>query len=85
MWNIEIQWNNIINFIEKPKQNKNLSNLINTWVYLINSEIIPDNSKNKKIETDFFPNFVKNKKAKAYFHNWKWFHLQSDEVLNLFN
>ena len=83
-WNIEIQWNNIINFIEKPKQKQKLSNLINTWIYLIDSNIIPDNSHNLKIETDFFPEFVKNKKAKSYFHNWKWFHLQSDKVLNLF-
>ena len=83
--NVEIVWNNIVNFIEKPLLENKKSFLINTWVYLINSEFIPDISKNLKIETDFFPDFIKKAKVKAYFHNWKYFHLQNNETLKLFN
>ena len=83
--NVEIVWNNIVNFIEKPLFENKKSFLINTWVYLINSEFIPDISKNLKIETDFFPDFIKKAKVKAYFHNWKYFHLQNNETLKLFN
>jgi NDP-sugar pyrophosphorylase family protein len=43
--------------------------LINSGIYLLDSNIIPDDIKNVKIETDFFPEFVKNKKVKAYFHD----------------
>lgn len=84
-WNIKIKWNNIIEFIEKPMNNDDLSNLINTWVYLLNSEIIPDNSSDLKIETSLFPDFVKNKKVKAYFQEWKYFHIQDNKTLRLFD
>ena len=82
--NVEVIWNNIINFIEKPFIEEKKSFLINTWIYLINSELIPDISKNLKIETDFFPNFTKTKKMKAYLFNWKYFHLQNNKTLRLF-
>lgn len=83
-WNIKIQWNDIVEFNEKPKDKEKTSNLINTWIYLIDINSIPDTWQNLKIESDFFPNYVKNKKVKAYFHNWKWFHMQSNKILNLF-
>jgi NDP-sugar pyrophosphorylase family protein len=83
-WNIQIQWNDVVEFNEKPQNKENISNLVNTWIYLIDINSIPDTSQNLKIESDFFPNFVKNKKVKAYFHNWKWFHMQSNKVLDLF-
>jgi hypothetical protein len=41
--------------------------------------------ENVKIEESFFSEFVKASKAKAYFHNGKWFHIQDDETLALFN
>lgn len=84
-WNIKMQWNNIIEFMENPKNNDDFSNLINSWIYLLNSDIIPDRIKNLKIETDFFPEFVKNKRVKAYFHSWKYFHMQDNKTLFLFN
>ena len=84
-WNIKIEWNSIIEFIENPRNNDDLSNLINSGIYLLDSNIIPDDIKNVKIETDFFPEFVKNKKVKAYFHDWKYFHLQDNKTLSLFS
>ncbi len=82
-WNVEIVWNNIVSFIEKPFIIEKKSFLINTWVYLINSEFIPEKSQNLKIELDFFPDFAKTKKIKAYFYNWKYFHLQNNQTLKL--
>lgn len=83
-WNLKIQWNDIIEFNERLSTKDDISNLVNAWIYLIDSNVIPEVWKNLKIESDFFPYFVKNKKVKAYFHYWKWFHIQSDKVLNLF-
>lgn len=83
-WNIKLEWNNIVKFVEKPLHKEDISFIINTWVYLINKDKLIPTNENLKIEKNFFPDFVKNNKAKAYFHNWKWFHMQNDETLNLF-
>lgn len=84
-WNIKLEWNNIISFIEKPKTKEDISFLINTWIYLMNNSSIPDVESNLKIERDYFPELVKKAKIKAYFHNWKYFHIQNNKTLNLFN
>ena len=76
--------NNIVKFVEKPKTKEDISYLINAWIYLMDSSKIPIVTKNLKIEQDFFPDFVKKAKVKAYFHNWKYFHLQDNETLKLF-
>jgi len=84
-WNIVLRWSDIVKFVEKPKTKEDISFIINTWIYLIDINKIPDTNKNLKIETDFFPDFIKKAKVKAYFHNWKYFHLQNNEILKLFN
>ncbi len=83
-WNIKLEWNNIVKFIEKPKIKEDISFLINAWIYLIDSSKIPNTIENLKIEKDFFPDFVKKAKVKAYFYNWKYFHLQNNKTLELF-
>ena len=83
--NIKLEGNNIVGFVEKPLHREDISFIINAGVYLMNIEILPDSIDNSKIEGSFFPNFVKTNKAKAYFHNGKWFHIQDDETLNLFD
>ena len=83
-WNIVLEWNRIVKFVEKPKSKEDISFVINTWIYLIDSSKIPEVSKNLKIEIEFFPDFVKKGNIKAYFHNWKYFHLQDDKTLKLF-
>jgi len=83
-WNIVLKWNDIVKFVEKPQSKEDISFLINTWIYLIDSSKIPDTTKNLKIESNFFPDFIQNAKAKAYFYNWKYFHLQDNETLKLF-
>jgi len=83
--NIKLEGNNIIGFVEKPMHKEDISFIINAGVYLMNTEILHDVVENLKIEDNFFPDFVKTNRAKAYFHNWKWFHLQDDETLALFD
>lgn len=83
-WNIKLQWNNIVKFVEKPKTKEDISFIINTWIYIIQSDIIWDISKNQKLETDFFPQFTTWEKMKAYFHNGNWFHIQNNKTLHLF-
>lgn len=84
-WNIKLEWNNIVKFVEKPKSKEDITFIINAWIYLIWENILKENIKIKKIEKDLFPFYVKKNKAKAYFHNWKWFHMQDNKTLNLFN
>jgi len=84
-WNIKLEGNNIVRFVEKPLHKEDISFIINAWVYLISNENIPDINDNYKIESDFFPKFVRTNSVKAYFHNWKWFHMQDNKTLNLFN
>ena len=83
-WNIKLEWNNIVKFVEKPQTKDDITFIVNTWIYLLNTNIVPETWKNTKIETDFFPDYVILNKAKAYFHNWNWFHLQDNETLRLF-
>lgn len=83
-WNIKLEWNNIVKFVEKPLHKDDISFIINAWAYIINSSILPKTEDNLKIEKDFFPDFVKDNLVKAYFHNWKWFHLQDSKTLSLF-
>ena len=80
-WNIELQWNNISGFREKPSSESEGTHIVNTWVYIINSNIVPEKKKDFKLEYDFFPQYIKKFWAKAYFHNWPWFHIQSDDVV----
>ncbi len=83
-WNIKLEWNNIVRFVEKPATKEDISFIVNTGIYLIDSKVIPENKWNSKLETDFFPDYVQSNKSKAYFHNWKWFHMQDNKTLNLF-
>lgn len=84
-WNIKLEWNNIVRFVEKPKNKDDISFIINAWIYIFNSNIVLNDKLNNKLETDFFPDYVLKNKTKAYFHNWKWFHMQDTKTLNLFN
>lgn len=79
--NIRLEWNNIVDFVEKPKTKNDITYIINAWIYLIQTDLIPETWKNLKIETDFFPDYVATNKAKAYFHNGNWFHVQDDKTL----
>lgn len=81
--NIKLEWNNIVRFVEKPQTKDDITFIINAWIYLIDANIIPDTWKNLKIENDFFPDYVSSNKAKAYFHNWNWFHVQDNKTLSL--
>ncbi len=80
-WNIELQWNKISDFTEKPLSKSQWTHIVNTGVYIIENDIIPKQQKGFKLEYDFFPQYIKKFGAKAYFHNWPWFHVQSDEVV----
>jgi hypothetical protein len=51
----------------------------------MNCDILPDVDENVKIEQSFFPDFVTGSKARAYFQNGKWFHIQDNETLGLFS
>ncbi len=81
-WNIKLEWNNIVKFVEKPKNKEDISFIVNSWIYIIDSTIIPKNKWNQKIEKDFFPLYISKNKAKAYFYNWKWVHIQNNKALN---
>jgi NDP-sugar pyrophosphorylase family protein len=83
-WNVKLEWNNVVKFIEKPKLKDDITYIINAWIYAMNTDIIPETWKNLKIETDFFPDYVASNKVKAYFHNGNWFHMQDNKTLGLF-
>lgn len=82
-WNIKLEWNNVVKFVEKPKTKEDISFIVNTWIYLLDLTILDKNNLNWKLEVDFFPDYVENNIVKAYFHNWKWFHMQDQKTLDL--
>ncbi len=82
--NVQLEGNNIVDFVERPQNKKDFTFMVNTGVYLLNRPVIPDNEKNYKIESDFFPKMVDTLRIKAYFHNGKWAHIQSNEALKLY-
>jgi NDP-sugar pyrophosphorylase family protein len=83
--NIKLEWNNIVKFVEKPKNREDITYIINAWIYIIDVNIIPETWKNLKLETDFFPDYVSSSnKVKAYFHNGNWFHMQDSRTLGMF-
>ena len=84
-WNIELKWNKIINFQEKPPDLDSWTWIINTWIYIIESSIITNKWENYKLEYDFLPNYIKKFKANAYFHNSPYFHIQSNKILEELN
>jgi NDP-sugar pyrophosphorylase family protein len=83
-WNIKLEWNDVVRFVEKPQSKDDISFIVNAWIYLIWENILRENISIKKIETELFPWYVKKHKTKAYFHNWNWFHMQDNKTLGLF-
>lgn len=83
-WNIKLEWNNVVWFVEKPQRKEDITFIINAWIYILDTNIIPETGKNLKVENDFFPDYVSTNIAKAYFHNGNWFHMQDSETLKLF-
>lgn len=79
--NIKMQWNSIIKFVEKPEKKDDISFIVNAWVYIINTNILPEMTSDDKIEKWFFSDYAPSGKMSWYFHNGAWFHVQSDKVL----
>ena len=69
-WNIALQWSEIVGFREKPSVDTFGTGILNTWVYLFRTTILPNKARNYKLETDFFPEYIVKNKWKAYFHNY---------------
>lgn len=82
-WNIKLEWNNIVKFVEKPITKEDISFIVNTGIYIIDWDVLPNKKSNFKLETEFFPDYVQNNRSKAYFHNGKWFHVQDNKTLDL--
>lgn len=78
--NIKLQWSSIIKFVEKPEKKEDISFIVNAWVYLINTDILPDIITDEKIEKWFFSDYAPSGKMSWYFHNGAWFHIQSNEI-----
>lgn len=83
--NIKLQGSDIIKFVEKPDNIEDMSYIINAWLYLINTHVLPEKIHNPKIESEFFWEYAKQHKMKAYFHDGAWFHVQSNNILQQLN
>ncbi len=78
--NVKMQGNVIVGFIEKPKQKKSFTYMVNAGAYILNKNMIPDDTSNYKIESDYYPEVVHSHIIKGYFHNGERAHLQDEET-----
>ena len=75
---IKLKGSQIIDFIEKPKQGKEESYLINAGIYLMEPEIYKSASyKCLSLEKDLFPALAKKENLFGYYLQGKWFHLDN--------
>lgn len=78
LWNIQISWNKVINFIEKPTASQ--MNLTNSWLYITSRDFLDKYNFWSYLEKDFFPILPSIWNIIWYTYSWEWEHIQSSEV-----
>ncbi len=75
---IKLKGSQIVDFIEKPKEGKEESYLINAGIYLMEPDIYKLASyKCLSLEKNLFPALAKKENLFGYYLQGKWFHLDS--------
>jgi len=83
LWNVQINWNKVINFVEKPKASQ--MNLTNSGLYMTNRDFLDKNDFGDYLEKDFFPNLPDLWNTIGYVYSWEWEHIQNDSAFERVN
>lgn len=90
-WGVaEMRGNLIINFLEKPKEEKFRSHLVNAGIFICQPEIFKYIKKtSQRLEKDIFPILAREKKLFGYPFEGDWYDISTpevyEEVLKKFN
>lgn len=83
LWNVQIHWNKVINFVEKPKASQ--MNLTNSWLYITTKDFLSKNDFWDYLEHDFFPKLPDIWNIIWYIYSWEWEHIQNDSAYERVN
>jgi len=83
LWNVIIQWEKIIGFVEKPKAQATY--LTNSGLYITSKKYLEQNEFGSHLETDFFPYIPSNSNIVWYLYSGEWEHIQNDSTLERVN
>ena len=77
---IRVQGSRVYSFLEKPDQRKNLSNIINAGIYILEPKIFDYLQGAKRLEKDVFSKLVEQRKLFGYMFAGSWFDVGNPEV-----
>lgn len=83
LWNVQIHWNKIINFVDRPKASQ--MNLTNSWLYLTTRDYLDKSDFWEYLEHTYFPKIVKKDTVISYIYQWEWEHIQNDSAYERVN
>ena len=83
LWNVQINWNKIINFVEKPKASQ--MNLTNSWLYITSRDFLDKYDFWEYLEKDYFPKLPDLWNTIWYVYSWEWEHVQNDSAYERIN
>lgn len=78
LWNVKINWNRIIEFVERPKASQ--MNLTNSWLYITTRNFLDKHNFWNYLEVDFFPNIASLWNIICYTYPNSWEHIQNDSA-----
>ena len=83
LWNVQINWNKIINFVERPKASQ--MNLTNSGLYITSRDFLNKHNFWDYLEKDFFPKLPDLCNNIWYIYSWEWEHIQNDSAFERVN
>lgn len=83
LWNVIIQWDTVIDFVEKPRANA--SYLTNSWMYITSKSFLEKNEFWSHLEEDFFPHICRQFHIWGFLYSWEWEHIQNDSTYERVN
>ena len=83
LWNVVIQWEKIIDFVEKPKAQATY--LTNSGLYITSKNYLKSQDYGSHLETDFFPYIPSKSNVVWFLYSWEWEHIQNDSTFERVN
>ncbi|MFA6354054.1 MAG: nucleotidyltransferase family protein [Candidatus Paceibacterota bacterium] len=78
---VRVQGSRVYSFLEKPNQRKDLSNIINSGIYIFDPEIFKYlTPEAHRLEKDIFPKLVERRKLFGYMFAGQWFDVGDPEI-----
>lgn len=76
---VRLQGNKVYSFLEKPEERKDLSQIINAGISILEPNIFNYLENTKRLEKDVFPKLVEQKKLSGYLFAGLWFDVGNPE------